>query len=172
KPNGTLRNRYFRNNGALETEYTGETSVTIEDEDILNANLTDALLEPNMYETTLIVPYSNMIDTFNLVNNINEDESIGGFIRVVNNNNRVLKLYPTKMEYDPATETMQLTGEQRYESEILTITSEDGTIYINEVGYDINTGYEWFEIDNGYLQLFDNNNLPIINPIRYDFVTV
>lgn len=172
KPNGTLRNRYFRNNGELETQYTGETSVTIEDEDILNTNLTDALLEPNMYETTLIVPYSNMIDTFNLVNNINEDESIGGFIRVVNNNNRVLKLYPTKMEYNPATETMQLTGEQRYESEILTITTESEIIYIQEVGYDINTGYEWFEIDNGYLQLFDNNNLPIINPIRYDFVTV
>lgn len=172
KPNGTLRNRYFRNNGKLETKYTGETSITTEDADILNVELTDALIEPKLYETTLIVPYSDMIDTFNLVNNINGDDSIGGFIRVINTNNRVLKLYPTKMEYNPSTETMQLTGEERYEDEIVTITSENGLIYIQEVGYDINTGYQWYEIDNGYLQLFDNNNLPIINPTRYDFVII
>lgn len=172
KPNGSFRNRYFRNNGELETQYTGETEITIEKADILNDDLETAILTPMLYETRLVVPYSDAVDMLNKVDVINSDDTIGGFIRCVNNNNRVLKLYPKKIEYEPATETMTLTGEERDEGIGVSITTSDGIIYINEVGYDINTGYDWYEFNNEYLQIFDNDNLPIINPTRYDNVTI
>lgn len=171
KPNGSFRNRYFKSNGELTTQFTGETTPTVEAEDILNSNLNDAILTPYIYETRLVVAYEDMVNALTLLETINEDDSIGGFFRCINNNGKVLKLYAKKLEYEPATETLLLTGEERDEGDTVIITS--GTpITINEVGYDINTSYEWYESNNNYLVLFDNNNLPIINPTHYENVVI
>lgn len=171
KPNGSFRNRYFKSNGELTTQFTGETTPTVEAEDILNSELNEAILTPYIYETRLVVAYEDMVSALTLLETINEDDSIGGFFRCINNNGRVLKLYAKKLEYEPATETLLLTGEERDEGDTVTITS--GTpITINEVGYDINTSYEWYESNNDYLVLFDNNNLPIINPTHYENVVI
>ena len=171
KPNGSFRNRYFKSNGELTTQFTGETTPTVEAADIPNSELNEAILTPYIYETRLVVAYEDMVNALTLLETINEDDSIGGFFRCINNNGRVLKLYAKKLEYEPATETLLLTGEERDEGDTVTITS--GTpITINEVGYDINTSYEWYESNNDYLVLFDNNNLPIINPTHYENVVI
>lgn len=167
-----LRNTEFKNNGELTTQYEGESEATIEIANVNNIDLGNPILTENLYKTRLVVDYETMVGILNALNTINEDDTIGGFIRTFNNIGKVLKLYPQKLEYEPATETLTLTGEQKYESEIIDIYSLDGFIYIDDVPYVINTDLDWFDISNDYLVIYDNNNLPIIDPTNYANVTV
>ena len=170
---GSLRNRYFRNNGNLTTRFQGETINTIEKEDILNTDLGEGVLTPFLYAAKLLVPYNNMVSIMNAIDTVNDDNSIAGFIRCIDPNNRVIKLYPKKLEYIPSTEVLTLLGEERNEGEGVNIIITSGVITVNEVGYDVeNLSSPFYENDGDYFKIYDKDKLPIINPTKYTDITV
>ena len=168
----TIKNTYFKDNGELETRLNTETNLTIEKEAINVADLGTGRLTDKLISTKLVVDYETALGILNSINTINADGSIGGFIRTIASSGKVVKGYVKDIDYEPASETATVTLEERNESDFLTIDTDGSNIIINEVGYDIDTDLEWFEINNGYLRLFDNENRPIINPIYYDKVLV
>mgnify|MGYP003637096091 CR=1 FL=1 len=170
---GSLRNRYFRNNGNLTTRFQGETINTIEKEDISNTDLGEGVLTPFLYGTKLLVPYNNMVSIMNAIDTVNDDNSIAGFIRCIDPNNRVIKLYPKKLEYIPSTEVLTLLGEERNEGEGVNIIITSSVITINVVGYDVeNLSSPFYENDGDYFKIYDKDKLPIINPTKYTDITV
>ena len=171
--NGTFRNTKFKDNSLCTTRFNDESENIEEGADIANNTLGTPVLTPYKYETRLVVPYKDMKTLIDLVDTINEDKTIGGFIRCIDNNGRVKKLYPQKLDYLPSTETLTMTGEERYESNVLTITTSSTEVTINEVGYDIDVLSDpFYEFDGDYFKIYDSNGLPVINPTRYDNISV
>ena len=169
-----FKNSYFRVNNftteGLATRLDSEAEILVERS---NFEAVNPVLTANEYDVKLVVDFDTMVGILNALNTVNEDKSIGGFIRCFNPDLRVLKLYPKKIDYEPATETLTLTGEQKYEGKFLEISREGSNIIINNVPYNVvTTNYDWFEINNDFVIIFDTNKIPINNPIRFDFVKV
>ena len=168
KPNGIIQNTFFKNNGLLSTKYGLETTPTIEGANINVAYLNDAILSPMFYKTKVIAEFETVKT---LLDNLATQK---GFIRVVDTNNRVLKIHPTKLDYEWVTNLLTIEGEQRNESDFITIdTIGTELININEVGYDsIILKRNWFKIDGFFVTLYDFNNIPLINPTRIEKIKV
>ena len=172
-PNGTFKNTYFKDNGECITRFIGEPENIQENANILNSDLGDAILTPYQYETRLVVPFYDALNFLIANDTINEDNTIGGFARCIDNNGRVIKLYSAKFDYMPSTETLRLTGEQRFEGDDLTLTISSTEVIINEVGYPLETLADvWYIMEGDFLTIYDTNGLPVINETKYDLVVV
>jgi len=168
KPNGIIQNTFFKNNGLLSTKYGSETVATIEGANINVNDLNDAILSPIFYKTKVVAEFETVKT---LLDNL---EIQKGFIRVVDTNERVLKIHPTKLDYEWSTNLLTIEGEQRNESDFVTIdTVGTKLIKINEVGYDsIILKRKWFKIDSFFVTLYDFNSVPLITPTRFDKIKV
>jgi hypothetical protein len=168
KPNGIIQNTFFKNNGLLSTKYGSETVATVEGGNINVTDLSDAILSPMVFKTKVVAEFETVK---NLLDNLAIQK---GFIRVVDTNNRVLKIHPTKLDYEWVTNLLTIEGEQRNESDFVTIdTIGTELININEVGYDsIILKRNWFKIDGFFVTLYDFNSVPLINPTRIEKVKV
>lgn len=168
KPNGIIQNTFFKNNGLLSTKYGSETVATVEGGNINVTNLSDAILSPMVFKTKVVAEFETVKT---LLDNLATQK---GFIRVVDTNNRVLKIHPTKLDYEWMTNLLTIEGEQRNESDFVTIdTIGTELININEVGYDsIILKRNWFKIDGFFITLYDFNSVPLINPTRIEKVKV
>ena len=169
-----IRNTFFKNNGELITQFEGGT-IYKENENLVYEDLTDAILSPLEGTTEIIVSYDDALELFQKYQDIN---TYGGFIRVQDNNQRMIQVYPKKMAYTWVSSSLSIDYETRLESDTVDITlsvDEEGTRYINinEVGYneDIISEIFW-EIDNGYVRLFDINKINLINFTKFDKVSV
>jgi hypothetical protein len=172
-PNGVLRNTEFLNNGDLITRFTGETENTEEKANINVSDFGEGRLTPNLIKVKLVADWGNTVAMLTALKTINDDGTIGGFVRGFDNSGKVVKGYPKKLEYEPATETLTVTLEVRNEGDYLQITSGVGEITVNEVGYPIDVlNDQWYEFNNDYLIIYDINSNPIINKTRYDFVKI
>lgn len=173
KPNDVLRNTYFRNNGECITQFEGEPLPIKENENINNVDLGAPILTPLQHETLLVAPYPDVVNTLIALDTVNPDNTIAGFIRCVDANGKVVKLYPKAFEYEPATETLTLTGEERFEGENVVITLNSQGITVNSVLYPFSLLRDvWYEITDDYLLIYDSNYMPVINATRFDKVTV
>jgi hypothetical protein len=168
KPSGIIQNTFFKNNGLLSTKYGPETASTVEGGNINVTDLSDAILSPMFYKTKVVAEFETVKT---LLDNLATQK---GFIRVVDTNNRVLKIHPTKLDYEWVTNLLKIEGEQRNESDFVTIdTIGTELININEVGYDsIILKRNWFKIDGFFVTLYDFNSVPLINPTRIEKVKV
>jgi hypothetical protein len=168
KPNGIIQNTFFKNNGLLSTKYGTETVATVEGGNINVTDLSDAILSPMVFKTNVVAEFETVKT---LLDNLATQK---GFIRVVDTNNRVLKIHPTKLDYEWMTNLLTIEGEQRNESDYVTIdTIGTELININEVGYDsIILKRNWFKIDGFFITLYDFNSIPLINPTRIEKVKV
>jgi hypothetical protein len=168
KPNGIIQNTFFKNNGLLSTKYGSETVATVEGGNINVTDLSDAILSPMVFKTKVVAEFETVKT---LLDNLATQK---GFIRVVDTNNRVLKIHPTKLDYEWMTNLLTIEGEQRNESDYVTIdTIGAELININEVGYDsIILKRNWFKIDGFFITLYDFNSVPLINPTRIEKVKV
>lgn len=173
KPNGTFKNTYFKDNGDAITRFDWETTNIQEDATITKDELTNKVITARLYETRLVAPYNDMVNVINAIDTVNADNTIGGFIRCIDNNGKVIKLYPQKLDYVPSTNELTLTGEERYEGDGVNIVITNDIVTINEVGYDINElSSPFYEVEGDYLKIYDVNKLPVINPTKYMYVTV
>ena len=168
KPSGIIQNTFFKNNGLLSTKYGTETIATVEGGNINVTDLSDAILSPMVFKTKVVAEFETVKT---LLDNLATQK---GFIRVVDTNNRVLKIHPTKLDYEWMSNLLTIEGEQRNESDFVTIdTIGTELININEVGYDsIILKRNWFKIDGFFVTLFDFNSVPLINPTRIEKVKV
>jgi len=168
KPNGIIQNTFFKNNGLLSTKYGSETVATIEGANINVTDLNDAILSPIFYKTKVVAEFETVKT---LLDNLAIQK---GFIRVVDTNERVLKIHPTKLDYEWSTNLLTIEGEQRNESDFVTIdTVGTKLIKINEVGYDsVILKRKWFKIDSFFVTLYDFNSVPLITPTRFDKIKV
>src|SRR5690606_12441 len=118
-----------------------------------------------------IVSYDDALGLFQKYQDIS---TYGGFIRLQDNNFRMIQVYPTKMAYTWVSSSLKIDYEKRLESDFIDITRtvyEEGNIFINinEVGYDMSIIDEVFwEINNGYVRLFDINKINLINFTKFD----
>jgi len=168
KPNGIIQKTFFKNNGLLSTKYGSETIATIEGANINVTDLNDAILSPMFYKTKVVANFEAIKI---LLDNLASQK---GFIRVVDTNEAVIKLHPTKLDYEWATNLLTIEGEKRNESDYTTINTIGTTlIEINEVGYDITLiKGRWFKIDGYFVTLYDLNSVPLINRTRFDKIKV
>lgn len=172
--NNLLKNNEYKVNQytetGLETRLNTETSNLIEKDSL---EIDNPVLDAKEYELTLIASFDSMVTLLNGLNTINEDNSIGGFIRCINPNNRVIKGYPKKLDYEPSTNKLTVTLEGKYESDVISITTNGGNLTVNDVPYNnVVNGYSWFEFNGDYFIIFDSNNMPIINPTKYDKISL
>jgi hypothetical protein len=164
KPNGIIQNTFFKNNGLLSTKYGAETVPTIEGANINVTDLSDAILSPMFYKTKVVASFETVKT---LLDNLATQK---GFIRIVDTNDAVVKLHPTKLDYEWVTNLLTIEGEKRNESDYINIdTVGTALLKINEIGYDIIIlKNRWFKIDGFFVTLYDLNNVPLINRTRFD----
>jgi hypothetical protein len=170
-PNGRIKNTYFKSNGEATTQYlSGETYK--ENETILVSELGNSILSPYKYSTTLVADFDNVLNTLIEMQEIS-GISIGGFIRMMDNNFRVMKVYPTKLDYTWATNELKIEGEELQESEFLEVNKIGNLIYINEVGYEQDILYPiTIRTEGDYVQIMDKRGVGLHNKINYNKVVV
>ena len=172
KLNGVIKNTYFKSNGDLITEFRNGGEIKESDSFVI-ADLETRLLEPIIIETKVIAEYDEMLLLLQNMQTINADNSIGGFIRVMDTNDKLVSLYPTKIDYNWGTKVLEITGEQRYINDIIEINKIGSLIYINQVGYSEQIVKPINLKTNGdYVQLFDYRSIALFNKIKFSNVYV
>lgn len=172
-PTKSIKNTYFKANGECTTQFVGEPLPIKENESILIADITDEkIISQNIIKTTVTASFDKIKKLLDDMQVVNLDNTIGGFIRVQDNNGRVLKGYIQKATYLWKYEELALELEERNESDFLNITYYSGILTINEVGYDVKTSIEKrFNIFNDTIQFFDENNVYLCNRTNFSLVS-
>lgn len=172
-PTKSIKNTYFKANGECTTQFVGEPLPIKENESVLIADITDEkILSQNIIKTTVTASFDKIKKLLDDMQVVNLDNTIGGFIRVQDNNGRVLKGYIQKATYLWKYEELSLELEERNESDFLTITYSGGILTINEVGYDVKTSIEKrFNIFNDTIQFFDEKNVYLCNRTNFSLIS-
>jgi len=157
-----LRNTFYKNNGKCETEYAG-LRVT-EKEDWIPTN---PIVTPMMYEN---VVFAN-VDNSDFVALQNALRIKRGFIRTIDNNDRVIKLYPDKMSYQNKSRELTIAqAKEKCEKAYLTIIKQNGIITIND---ETKLRKLIYKVEEGNkIVLFDLERQRLYNGIYWDKVSV
>lgn len=156
-----IRNTFYKNNGACSTSYAGLAVVEKE-----NFVPTDPIVTPFMYEE---VVFAN-VDFIDFIDLQTEIRTKRGFIRTIDNNRRVLKLYPIKMSYENESRQLTISGQEKFEKAYLTISNEFGIILVNN---ETRLRKLRYEVEEGNkIVLFDLERQRLYNGVFWDKVTV
>ena len=158
-PNGNISNTKLEPNNNLITRLITETENVIDAGTIQIADISELkIVDPILHEVTVFA-------SFDTVKNFVEDvQTVKGFARVRLSNNTVIKGYPKELDYEYATQSLTMKLQQKHELNIVAINGEQ----INGILYK-NYSYKLFEI---FVSLYDVNNIPIINPIRFTNISL
>lgn len=159
-----LKNTFYKNNGLCETEYNGLR--VVEKEDWIP---TDPIVTPYMYEDVVFanVDFEKVIAIWNSL------RTQRGFIRTIDNNSRVLKLYPIKMSYENKSRQLTISGQEKFEKSYLTIVKQSGIITINGETRLQRLKYDEIALDRDkQVILFDLENQRLYNGIYWDKVSI
>ena len=118
----TIKNTWYKNNGKCTTSIGGV--ILKEKEDILPSN---PIVTPFMYSNVTFKGI-DFVDFINLQNAIRTQR---GFIRFIDNNRRVVKLYPTEVEYSLLEKQLDIKGEEKFEPIFMTLVTDPNYILIN-----------------------------------------
>jgi len=154
------RNTFYKNNGKCTTTYAGLTLV--ESEPWIP---TDPILSTNIYQALTFVNVDKE-DYIILKDRIKKDR---GFIRAINKKMRVIKVYPTKISYSDADRKLIIDGEEKFEKDYLTITTEGGIILVNNETRLIRLDYS---IEENEVSLFDKERFRLYNPTWWNKVSI
>jgi len=164
-PSGEIKNTLFKTNGSLETRKTTETESVFDSSSITGIS-EQAILSPFIYKTKVHCSYSEAKALFeNILNN-------DGFVRCYNLENRIVKGYLKEAEYTWTTEALSLTLELKREDEFINIYKNNDIIYLNQTGYSLKEKVDNFKINNGYVVIYDINEIPLNNPIYLEKVKI
>jgi len=155
-----LRSTYYKNNGKCSTTYAGLT--VVENEPFVP---TDPILSPYIYND-LTFANVDFDDYIILRDRIKKDR---GYIRAINKNMRVIKVYPQKVTYVNAEKKLVISGEEKFEKAYLTISNEGGIILVNDETRLMRLDYS---IENNEVSLFDKERFRLYNPVFWDKVSV
>ena len=171
-PNKEITNSYFKANGECRTQFVGDAEIVGENEPIAISDISEQkILSQNTIKTTITANFSRVKELLDNLQTINPDNSIGGFIRCQDANGRIFKGYIQKLDSLWKYEELELTLEERNESDFLDIVFSGGIFTINEVGYDPKTfTQKRYNIFNDFIQFFDENNVFLCNRTKYNQV--
>jgi hypothetical protein len=158
----------FVNEPELVTQFNGGDIIT-ENSNITRAELDTPILTASLINCKVICDFSTYQS---YKDSIRTDR---GFVRIYDNENRVLKGYPKESSFQWANNILEFVLEQKYENEITNITFDSGasSYIIEEVGYNVDTLPQIeFETDGDYVQLFDSLMRPLTNRARFDRYSV
>jgi hypothetical protein len=130
----TIKNTWYKNNGECTTSIDG--ILLKEKDDIFPSN---PIVTPFKY-SDVVFKGVDFVDFINLQNAIRTQR---GFIRFIDNNRRVVKLYPTEIEYSLLEKQLDIKGEEKFEPSSMTIVTDINYILINnetrinEINYEI-----------------------------------
>ena len=173
-PTKEISNSYFKANGNAITKFSSDSENIKENESIIISEITDnKILSQNIINTTVTASFERVKELLEKLQTINTDNSIGGFIRVQDQNGRILKGYIKKLENTWKYEELTLELEEKNESDFLNIVFSGGIFTINEVGYSTKTFTESrYNIFNDFIQFFDENNVFLCNRTKYNKVSL
>ena len=164
---GIIRCTDFKVNGELTTQFEGG-EILREKDDIVVSTLSEKILDKYEYKTQVAISFE---DAKQLIEDV---VNVRGFIRIFDTQNRVIKIHPKLLDMSWSEGIMEIVGESRNESDFVVITSNIDGINIFNVGYDsiINRDVDWFKIVNDYVQIFDNNQRPLINATNFKKISL
>ena len=153
--NESIKNNWYKNNGECTTVYEGIT--VKEKSDIIPDN---PIVTPMMYNKMI---FSNVefLDYVTLQNNLRTQR---GFIRAIDNNEKVIKVYPTELMYSMLDRELVVKGEEKYEPITMTISTANGLITINS---ETITDRVITEIIGEKVYVYDQNRQLLYNPIYW-----
>lgn len=171
-PSKEITNTYFKANGNCRTKFTTDAQIVGENEPIAISDIAEQkILSQNVIKTTVIGTFDIVKKLLEDLQTINPDNTIGGFIRCQDINGRIFKGYIQKLDNTWKYEELELTLEERNESDFLDIVFSGGIFTINEVGYSTKTFTEKrYNIFNDFIQFFDENNVFLCNRTKYNQV--
>lgn len=171
-PNKEITNSYFKANGNCRTKFTDDAEIVGENEPIAISDISEGkILSQNIIKTTVIGTFDRVKQLLEDMQRVNPDNTIGGFIRCQDQNGRIFKGYIQKLDNTWKYEELELTLEERNESDFLDIVFSGGIFTINEVGYSPKTFTEKrYNIFNDFIQFFDKNNVFLCNRTKYNQV--
>ena len=155
-----IRNTWYKNNGLCTTTYLDNTVVE-------NANITPSnpILSPFIYND-IVFANVEFEDYMTLQSNIRSQR---GFIRTIDNNQKVIKLYPVTMKYDNLSKELSIKGEEKFEDIFMTISTSESAILINNETRV--KSLDWEIVDNK-LYLYDKRRERLYNGVYFNNVAV
>jgi hypothetical protein len=155
-----IRNTWYKNNGLCTTTYFDNT--VTENATMLPAN---PILSPFLYND-IIFANVEFEDYMTLQSNIRSQR---GFIRTIDNNQKVIKLYPVTMKYDNLSKELTIKGEEKFEDIFMTITTNESAILINNETRV--RSLDWEIVDNK-LYLYDKRRERLYNGVYFNNVSI
>jgi len=159
-----IRCNEYKNNRTFESQLTSESSVLVEDVNFNYSDFDEPILGAKTHDITLVVDY-NSVKNLLIAYLTNK-----GFIRCYDAKEKVIKGFIQKLKYNWLTNLFECTIEEKYESEILTLTFVDGVLNVNDVAYNLSGVSNWWKTQNDYIKFYDKNSKPICNNYKYNFV--
>ena len=155
-----LKTTWYKNNRDFTCTYLGLT--TKEGEDYLP---TEKTLSPFIYENVIFANVE-LDEFFDLQTAIRTDR---GFIRTIDKNNNVIKLFPKKMNYEVMSKELNIIGEEKYEPTQMTISTADNVITINNETTLMTLDYD---IKEDKLFVYDSNRQLLYSGVYWDNVSI
>jgi hypothetical protein len=158
--NNPLKNTWYKNNGKYTAKFNGIKLK--ENADLIPLN---PILSPVMYNE-IVFANVDFADYITLQNNI---RSSRGFIRTIDNNNQVVKVYPIDMEYQLLEKELRIKAEEKYEPTRMTINK---TQYFIEINNETKVDSLLYDFDFEKLYIYDKNRFRLYNGVYWNEVTV
>jgi len=158
--NNPLKNTWYKNNGDYTAKYNG-VKLT-EKADFIPDN---PILSPMLYNN-IVFKNVDFTDFIALQNSIRSER---GYIRTIDNNQQVIKVYPIDMEYSLLEKELQIKAEEKFEPTTMTISTEFDYILINNETRVLSL--QW-EIIGEKLFIYDENRYRLYNPVFWHEVSI
>jgi hypothetical protein len=155
-----IRNTWYKNNGLCTTTYYDDT---VTENASINPN--SPILSPFLYND-IVFANVEFEDYMTLQSNIRSQR---GFIRTIDNNRKVIKLYPITMKYENLSKELTIKGEEKYEDIFMTISTSESAILINNETRV--KSLDWEIVDNK-LYLYDKRRERLYNGVYFNNVAV
>lgn len=153
-------NTWYKNNGDCTTVYLGDT--VTEKSDLLPVN---PILSPFLYND-IIFANVEFEDFITLQNSIRSDR---GFIRTIDNNDRVIKIYPITMKWEVLSKELTIKAEEKFEPKTMEIDTTNSFILINNETSLLKL--DW-EITDEKVYLFDKYRQRLFNGVYWNNVSI
>lgn len=156
----SIKNNWYKNNGECTTVYEG---ITVKEKSDITPD--NPIVTPMMYNKMV---FSNVefLDYVTLQNNL---RTLRGFIRAIDNNDKVIKVYPTELMYSMLDRELVVKGEEKYEPITMTISTADALITINS---ETITDSVITEIIGEKFYIYDLNRQLLYNGVYWNEVAI